>query len=322
MHCYHQSGRVLPQAPLNAWISAGRIQSISPPVQYTSVFIIFLPARLTMSNPVHIFSKRESTVCLCVSCMCQSLICLGLQENEWPLYVIFRSPSHPSPVPQCVCLVFALSGDLQHTQHSALTSIHSDAQRAFFKVQDIFSRTWPFIIPMEKVLNDFMRIGPSSTTETAFTGWPDSATSTTSSHRSNGRISSDLRPTATFIPGTWTSLKGPKGLWDIFMKWLRLFPEHSIYRPAAKSLTWVHFSLTEFLHVKYEEPKKWKFQVRNHHVKKLALLCPMHCPTHWGSSAFDRDWAKLRSTGPAPAPVSLCDTVWSTVRKPVALILS
>lgn len=136
MHCHHQRhpGRVPPQAPLNTWILAGGIQSISTPLQYTSVFIIFLPAPLTMSNPVHTFSKRESTVCLCVSCTCQSLICLGLQENKWTFYVIFRSPSHPSPVPQCVCLLFALTGDLQHTQHSALPSIHSDAQRAFFKV--------------------------------------------------------------------------------------------------------------------------------------------------------------------------------------------
>lgn len=117
MHCQHQRhpGRVFPPVPLNAWISAGRIQSISTPLQNTSVFIIFLPARLTMSNPVHIFSKRESTVCLCVSCMCQSLIWLGLQENKWTFYAIFRSPSYPSPVPQCVCLIFALTGDFQHT---------------------------------------------------------------------------------------------------------------------------------------------------------------------------------------------------------------
>lgn len=103
--------------------------------------------------------------------------------------------------------------------------------RIFFQGLDHLSSQW------KKLLNDFMRTSPSSTTATAFTGWPDSATSTASSHRSNGRISSDLRSTATFIPGTGTSLKGPKGLWDVFMKQLRLFSERLIYRPAAESLT-------------------------------------------------------------------------------------
>lgn len=40
------------------------------------------------------------------------------------------------------------------------------------------------------------------------------------------------------------------------MKQLRLFSEHSIYGPVADSLTGVHSSLTEFLHIKYEEPEE------------------------------------------------------------------
>lgn len=51
-------------APLKAWISAGRIQHFHPSPKSICVYYYFLPARLTMSNPVHIFSKRAQFVYL------------------------------------------------------------------------------------------------------------------------------------------------------------------------------------------------------------------------------------------------------------------
>lgn len=60
-------------------------------------------------------------------------------------------------------------------------------------------------------------------TEPACTDRTESVTSNTSSPRSNGRISSDLRPAAIFLPGLGTGLKGCEGPWDVFMEQPELF---------------------------------------------------------------------------------------------------
>lgn len=168
MHCHHQRhpGRVPPQAPLNTWILAGGIQSISTPLQYTSVFIIFLPAPLTMSNPVHTFSKRESTVCLCVSCMCQSLICLGLQKING----LSMSYLDPLPIPHQslnVFVSFLPSQGICNTHNILPSPLFTPMLRGHFLKYRIFFQGLDHLSPED--LNDFMSIGPS-TTETAFTG--------------------------------------------------------------------------------------------------------------------------------------------------------
>jgi len=152
------------------------------------VYYYFLPARLTMSNPVNIFSKRAQFVYLS-AVGANAYYVWGDQKING----LTRPYDDPFPIPvqspPARLSPFFSPTSLQHCSAVPLLCMLWCSEGKF--LVGFFSRTWQFIIPKEKAVTGFMRIGPFQMTEPAFTHCKK-ATSTTSSHRSNGRISSDL----------------------------------------------------------------------------------------------------------------------------------